>query len=290
MMDGVLNIYKPVGITSFEVVRRIKKISNTGKVGHAGTLDPEASGVLPVCVGRGTKIIEYIMESTKVYRVELKLGVITDTYDREGKVVSVKDVAVEEKTIIDTILSFKGENDQVPPMYSALKVNGKKLYELARAGVEIERNARKIYIHDIKIHRVQIPFVDFEVTCSKGTYIRSLCFDIGNKLGCGGMMNKLERLATGKFKITDSINIDQLNETNIYDHIISIDKALMDYEEIIVNEKFEKLLKNGVNVMDILLTKRVPEKTLMRVYNSSRQLIGLGIKSNEGFKIVKTLV
>lgn len=289
-MDGIINIYKPVGITSFDVVRKVKRVSSTRKVGHAGTLDPEASGVLPVCIGRGTKIIEYIMESTKVYRVELKLGVVTDTYDREGKIVSVKDVNEDDKTIMDAIFSFRGISYQVPPMYSALKVNGKKLYELARNGVEIERDPRKIHIHDIKIHGIQIPFVDFEVTCSKGTYIRSLCFDIGNKLECGGMMNKLERLSTGRFGIADSISIDDLTEENIADHLISIEKALMEYDEIMVNDKFERLLKNGVNIMDAQLTKRIPDETLMRVYNSNRELIGLGIKFKDAFKIVKLLV
>jgi tRNA pseudouridine55 synthase len=289
-MDGVLNIFKPVGITSFEVVRRVKRISNTKKVGHAGTLDPEASGVLPVCIGRGTKIIEYIMESTKVYRVQLKLGVITDTYDREGKIVSVKDVLVNDNTIIDTILSFKGESYQVPPMYSALKVNGKKLYELARSGVEIERTPRKINIYDIKIHSIESPLVEFEVKCSKGTYIRSLCFDIGNKLLCGGMMNNLERVATGRFEIANSIDINELTEENISNHLINMENALAVYSHVVVDDKFEKLLINGVNIMDPQLTIKIPDETLMRVYGSNNELIGLGMKSNNAFKIVKLLV
>jgi tRNA pseudouridine55 synthase len=289
-MDGVLNIYKPIGMTSFDVVRVIKKVSNTGKVGHAGTLDPEASGVLPVCIGRGTKIIEYIMESTKVYRIQMKLGVVTDTYDREGKIVSEKDVLVDAKRIEDTILSFKGDSFQVPPMYSALKVNGKKLYELARKGVEVERSPRKIHIYDIKIHSIDIPFVDFELTCSKGTYIRSLCFDIGNKLECGAMMNNLERLATGSFKIEDSIDINELTKENIDEHLISLNDALMGYDEVVVNDKFEKLLRNGVNIKDVQLTGKVPAEVLVRVYNANRDLIGLGLKSGDTFKIVKLLV
>lgn len=289
-MDGVLNIYKPKGMTSFDVVRLVKKTSSTRKVGHAGTLDPEASGVLPVCIGRGTKIIEFIMESEKVYRVQMKLGVITDTYDVEGKVVSVRDVLVSDSSIKDTILSFKGESFQVPPMYSALKVNGKKLYELARNGIEIERDPRKIFIHDIKIHSIEKPFVDFEVICSKGTYIRSLCYDIGNKLECGAMMNNLERLATGRFKIEESVNINELTKENIEEHLISMNDALKNYDEIVVNDKFEKLLRNGVNIKDKQLTEKVREEALMRVYNSNGELLGLGIKSRDTFKIVKLLV
>jgi tRNA pseudouridine55 synthase len=289
-MDGVLNIYKPVGITSFDVVRTVKRISNTKKVGHAGTLDPEASGILPVCLGRGTKIIEYIMENTKVYEVELKLGVVTDTYDREGKIISVKDVLVSEKEVMSAVESFKGESYQLPPIYSALKVNGKKMYELARKGIEFERTPRKINIYDIMIKKIDIPLVNFEVTCSKGTYIRSLCFDIGSKLKCGGMMNKLERTATGGFTIENSVHLEQLTEMSVSDHLISLEDALSEYEEIIVNERFEKLLVNGVNIKDPLLIQAIGDNNLKRVYNSDRKLIGVGSKTKDAFKIEKLLV
>ena len=173
-MNGILNVFKPTGMTSFDVVRIIKKISNVKKVGHAGTLDPEASGVLPVCIGKATKAIDYIMGDFKIYEAELKLGVITDTYDREGKILRESEVNASDEEIIQVINSFIGEIKQVPPMYSALKVNGKKLYELARAGIEIEREARPIIIYDIDITDIKIPYVKFRVKCSKGTYIRSL--------------------------------------------------------------------------------------------------------------------
>ena len=253
-MNGILNIYKPTGMTSFDVVRIIRKISNVKKVGHAGTLDPEASGVLPVCIGKATKAIDYIMEDFKIYEAELKLGVITDTYDREGKILQESEVNVSEEEIIQVINSFVGEIKQVPPMYSALKVNGKKLYELARAGIEIEREARPIVIYDIDIIDIKIPYVKFRVKCSKGTYIRSLCYDIGEKLKCGGMMWNLQRTATGQFHIEDAINIEDLNEENINKYIMPIEKAFQKNTKITIEDKFVKFLLNGVVVKDKALT------------------------------------
>jgi len=211
---GILNIYKPTKITSFDVVRIIRKLTNEKKVGHCGTLDPEACGVLPICIGKATKAIDYIMENNKVYVAELKLGEVTDTYDIEGKVIRQCDVNVTVEEVMEAVYSFKGNIKQVPPMYSALKVNGKKLYELAREGIEIEREARSITIHDIKVLEINLPYVKMEVNCSKGTYIRSLCYDIGEKLGCGAMMSALERTATGKFTKENSINTINTSNKN----------------------------------------------------------------------------
>jgi tRNA pseudouridine55 synthase len=289
-MDGVINIYKPKGITSFDVVSQIRKISGTKKVGHAGTLDPAASGVLPVCLGRATKIIDYIMNGVKTYRVILKLGMITDTYDSEGKILQVNEVNLGEEEVINTIKEFIGEIEQIPPMYSALKVNGKRLYELAREGIEIERKPRKICIYDTQINYIKLPLVSFDVVCSKGTYIRSLCYDIGTKLGCGGMMHSLERISTGSFNINEAVNLKDLNEENIFSYLIPIDKALGSFGEYIAEDKLVKLLINGVGVKDKNLIENIQEDRMIRVYNYKKQLIGLGMKKKGVFKIINLLV
>ncbi len=202
---GVLNINKPLGISSFDVVRKIKKLAKEKKVGHGGTLDPEACGVLPVCIGRATKAIDFIMEGEKEYIAKVKLGVVTDTYDREGKVLRESKVDSTEEEITKVINKFVGTIAQVPPMYSALKQNGKKLYELAREGKEVYREPRTVTIHSIDILSIDSPIIHIKVRCSKGTYIRSLCYDIGEELGCGAMMWELERTATGPFTIDRSV-------------------------------------------------------------------------------------
>lgn len=289
-MDGVINIYKPKGITSFDVVAQIRRISRTKKVGHAGTLDPAATGVLPVCLGRATKIIDYIMNGVKTYRVILRLGMITDTYDSEGKILQVNEVNFGEEEVLNTIKDFIGEIEQIPPMYSALKVNGKRLYELAREGIEIERKPRKICIYDININYTELPLISFDVVCSKGTYIRSLCYDIGAKLGCGGMMDSLERISTGSFNIKEAVELKALNEENILSYLIPIDKALASFDEYIAEDKLVKLLINGVAVKDKSLIENVKEDKTIRVYDSKKQLIGLGMKKKGVFKIVNLLI
>ncbi|AYF54813.1 tRNA pseudouridine synthase B [Clostridium sp. K25] len=289
-MDGILNIYKPIGITSFDVVRQIKKVTGIKKIGHTGTLDPLATGVLPICIGKGTKIVDYLMKDFKVYKAELKLGVITDTYDREGKELSIKDVNVSKKEIIDKINSFKGNILQVPPMYSALKVNGKRLYELAREGKEVERVARPVTIYDIEILDISIPYIKFMVKCSKGTYIRSLCYDIGDNLGCGGAMWNLERVQSGSFNKDNSITLENLTKDNVEDYIIPIDDALSQYDKAIVNSKAEKLLINGVRIADKRLLNTIELNKLYRIYNEDNKFLGLGLRNNQGLKIEKLLL
>ncbi|WP_291584323.1 tRNA pseudouridine(55) synthase TruB [Clostridium sp. UBA6640] len=289
-MFGILNIYKPTKITSFDVVRIIRKLTNEKKVGHCGTLDPEACGVLPICIGKATKAIDYIMENNKVYVAELKLGEVTDTYDIEGKVIRQCDVNVTEEEVIEAVYSFKGNIKQVPPMYSALKVNGKRLYELAREGIEIEREARNITIHDIKVLEINLPYVKVEVNCSKGTYIRSLCYDIGEKLGCGAMMSALERTATGKFTKENSINIESLNKENIYDYIIPIENAFLNYPKVVANIKFKTLLLNGVILKDKSFTADIEKDEIYRVYDEENNLVGIGRKNDVGFKLIKVLI
>ncbi|WP_291632611.1 tRNA pseudouridine(55) synthase TruB [Clostridium sp.] len=289
-MKGILNIYKPTGITSFDVVRRIRKISNVKKVGHAGTLDPEASGVLPVCIGKATKAIDYIMGDFKIYEAELKLGVTTDTYDREGKILSENEVTAGDDEITQVINSFIGEIKQIPPMYSALKVNGKKLYELARAGIEIEREARPIVIYGIDIMDIKVPYVKFRVKCSKGTYIRSLCYDIGELLKCGGMMWNLQRTATGQFHIEDAISIEDINNENINKLIMPIEKIFEKNTKITIEDRFVKFLLNGVVVKDKALTCKFEVDTMYSIYNNNNDFIGIADRSREGVRLIKSFI
>ncbi|WP_411682963.1 tRNA pseudouridine(55) synthase TruB [Clostridium thailandense] len=289
-MDGILNINKPTGMTSFDVVRKVKNIAKTKKVGHTGTLDPEASGVLPICIGRATKLVDYIMNDYKIYKAELKLGVITDTYDREGKILKTSQINVSKEQVESVINSFIGEIEQVPPMFSALKVNGQRLYSLARQGIEVERKARKINIYDINILDINIPNIIFEVKCSKGTYIRSLCYDIGERLECGGTMWNLQRIKTGAFNILNSVELETLNSDNISDYLIPMDRALDEYPKLHLEEKYEKLLFNGVTIKDYSILKDVEKDILYRVYVKDNEFIGIGLKNDVGFKIVKLLI
>jgi tRNA pseudouridine55 synthase len=291
-MDGVINIYKNKGMTSFDVVRIVRKISKIKKVGHTGTLDPAATGVLPVCLGKATKIIDYIMDQEKSYFVEFKLGVITTTYDLEGEVTKEADISnLSENQVMSAIENFKGEYMQIPPMYSALKKDGVRLYDLARQGIEIEREGRKVNIIDIKDIKINMPYISMEVTCSKGTYIRSLCYDIGNVLGVGATVTELSRTKTASFSAKDSINIDELTEDNIIQNLISMEQALSRFPKMKVTETFSKLLINGVKVADKRLTEEdLVINQLYRVYDQNSNFIGLGKKDKQGFKIEKLLI
>lgn len=291
-MNGVLNIFKPKGMSSFDAVRVVKKVAGTGKVGHTGTLDPEATGVLPICIGRATKIIDYIMDSEKVYEVTLKLGIRTTTYDLEGEVLEERDPShLTEEEILNSINSFKGEYSQIPPMYSALKQNGVRLYELARKGIEVERKGRLINIHNLEDVKINNPYISMKVTCSKGTYIRSLCYDIGEKLGVFATMTQLNRAKTSVFSQEKSININELTKENINDYILSMEEALEKYDKIVVNKKYVKLLVNGVRVADGRFTKdKVINNKLYRVYDDENNFIGLAERNDAGFKIEKLLI
>lgn len=291
-MNGVLNIFKPKGMTSFDVVREVKKVCKIKKVGHTGTLDPEATGVLPICIGKATKIIDYIMDSEKIYEVTFKLGIRTTTYDLEGEVIEERDCSLlKDEEILNAINSFKGEYCQVPPMYSALKQNGVRLYELARKGIEVERPGRNIIIYNIEDIKIDNPYISMKVTCSKGTYIRSLCFDIGERLGVYAAMTELCRLKTSRFSIDNSVNINELNTETLTQNLITIENALEEFDRIVVTNKFAKLLINGVNVFDSRFTKdTVIQNKLYRVYDEDNNLLGIGCKNNNGFKIEKLLI
>ena len=291
-MNGILNIFKPKGMSSFDVVRVVKKVAKTGKVGHTGTLDPEATGVLPVCIGRATKIIDYIMDSEKVYEVTFKLGIRTTTYDLEGEILEEKDTSnLKNEDILAVVKEFIGEYSQVPPMYSALKQNGVRLYELARKGIEVEREGRLIKIYNIENIKINNPYVSMKVTCSKGTYIRSLCYDIGEKLEVFATMTELNRSKTSVFSQENSININDLTEKNIDDYIVTMEDALSKYESITVHGKYVKLLINGVRVADNRFTKdKIINNRLYRVYDEDGNFIGIGERNNAGFKIEKLLI
>ncbi|MBY0758603.1 MULTISPECIES: tRNA pseudouridine(55) synthase TruB [Sellimonas] len=263
MIDGIINVRKEKGFTSHDVVAKLRGITRQKKIGHTGTLDPDATGVLPVCFGKATKLCDMLTEKEKAYEAVLLLGKTTDTQDISGEV--KKECSVEGITqdqVRETILSFVGEYDQIPPMYSALKVNGKKLYELAREGVEIERKPRKIQIHRIEIREINLPEVRFEVWCSKGTYIRTLCNDIGEKLGCGGCMSSLIRTKSGIFTLEESKSLDEIEtcvrEGRIEEILVPIDAMFPDVPKVFVKEGEEKSVYNGN-----ALTKRQLEENTM---------------------------
>ena len=210
MNSGIINVYKEAGFTSFDVVAKLRGILKIKKIGHTGTLDPDATGVLPVCIGKATKLCDMLTDKDKVYECVMLLGVETDTYDMSGRILEKKTVSVSEDEVKAAIESFVGDIMQVPPMYSALKVNGKKLYELAREGKEVERKARPVTIFSIDILSMNLPEVSIRIHCSKGTYIRSLCHDVGERLGCGCAMKSLVRTRVSQFDISDSKTLDEI--------------------------------------------------------------------------------
>lgn len=299
MIHGVLNVYKEKGYTSHDVVAKLRGIVKQKKIGHTGTLDPDAEGVLPVCFGKATKLCDLLTDKDKTYQAVLLLGKVTDTQDTSGQVLeehSTKDLTNEE--VEKVIRSFEGEYDQVPPMYSALKVNGKKLYELAREGKEVERKARRVTIHGIRILEVNLPEVKMEVTCSKGTYIRTLCHDVGQKLGCGGCMKELLRTRVERFDIADSIRlgeIEQLQRDGILEEkIIPVDAMFPSYAQVILTPKAAQAVRNG----NIFRRKEISQETALkeyeneervRVYDEARQFIAIYRYSEKEdlFKIVK---
>lgn len=277
---GVINIYKEKGFTSHDVVNIVRKQLGRVKTGHTGTLDPDAEGVLPVCVGKATKLAEYIAADIKEYKVEMTLGITTTTEDISGDVLSTCEVLSTKDEIIEAVNSFVGEYHQKPPMYSAVKVNGKKLYELAREGKEVERKTRLINIYSIsEITFVSKSKLSFVVLCSKGTYIRTLCKDIGEKLGCGGCMSKLLRTRSGNFYIKDSIKINTFKEmvaNKDYSMIISVEKILSGYKKSVVAEGANKYLYNGNKLsINFLQNKNIEDGDKVLLYNSLNQLIGV---------------
>ncbi len=297
MLHGIINVYKEAGFTSHDVVAKLRGIFRQKKIGHTGTLDPAAVGVLPVCLGKATKVCDLLTDKDKTYRCIMLLGIDTDTQDTTGEILSRREVTVTEQEITQAVMSFVGDYQQIPPMYSALKVNGKKLYELARAGKEVERKARPVRVEEIVIESMELPRVTFQVTCSKGTYIRTLCHDIGQKLGCGGCMEHLTRTRVADFTVEDSLNLREI-EAAVKAHecgdgwdnengaglnhglqalLRPVDDLFRQYPKATVKESAGKLLENGnrIPVTELLLWQKEWEAAPVRLYDGRGRFAGI---------------
>lgn len=276
MVNGIINVYKEKGFTSFDVVAKMRGIYHQKKIGHTGTLDPDAEGVLPVCLGKATKVCDMLTDRDKEYKAVMLLGVTTDTQDITGTVLHEKKVEYSEEDVRQAIMKFVGKIDQVPPMYSALKVNGQKLCDLARAGVTVERKARQIEIYSIEIESINLPEVTMTVKCSKGTYIRTLCNDIGETLGCGACMKSLLRTNSAGFCLSDSHKLSEL-EKNPFMDIIPIDSIFKDYPKINSTESAVKLVENGNRLpAELILRDLEPkENAKYRLYDHNERFIGV---------------
>lgn len=282
MMHGVLNVYKEKGYTSHDVVARLRRITGQKKIGHTGTLDPDAQGVLPVCLGKATKLSGMLTDRDKCYETVLLLGVETDTQDSSGRAVSRKDLTgIGEAEARRAVESFIGGYDQLPPMYSAVKVGGKRLYELAREGKVVPRAPRRVEIYDIRILSVKLPRIRMSVYCSKGTYIRTLCHDIGQRLGCGACMEELVRTKSGPFLLKDSLTLAQIEDKKetgtLGRELIPIDQMFSDYRKGIVKKEWEKCACNGGALpADAVMTDAAPENQgQFRIYGGGGGFIGI---------------
>ena len=280
MVNGIINVYKEKGYTSFDVVAKMRGIFGQKKIGHTGTLDPDAQGVLPVCLGKATKVCDFLTDKDKVYKATMLLGIQTDTLDISGKVCNKAMVNVTEQQVRDVISTFVGTIEQIPPMYSALKVNGKKLYELAREGKTIERKARKVSIYDITRDEICLPEVVMTVSCSKGTYIRSLCDDIGTKLGCYGCMKELLRTKVACFDIGDAYKISEIEKLKesivlpvdmLFENIPAVNTVLM----------AQKLIENGNRIPAEMINadgnkqRKYDDEGRYRIYNPEDSFVGI---------------
>ena len=284
MIHGIINVYKEKGFTSHDVVAKLRGIVGQKKIGHTGTLDPDAVGVLPVCLGKATKVCELLTDKDKTYETVLLLGKETDTQDTSGEVLVEKPTdSLTEDMVTEVIRSFLGDYEQVPPMYSALKVNGKKLYELAREGKTVERKARKVKIHNIEIKEINLPRVRMEVECSKGTYIRTLCHDIGHNLGCGGCMEELKRTKVSCFELADSYKLSEIAdlkaEGKLSEILTPIDAMFDQYKKAVVSNKWAPLVYNGNAVAGKAFAlesyEKVLDKEKVRVYDGDMNFIAL---------------
>ncbi len=249
MIDGIINVYKESGFTSHDVVAKLRGILKQKRIGHTGTLDPEAQGVLPVCLGKATKVCDLITDREKTYRAVLLLGMTTDTQDTTGQILETKPVNVTEAEVSACIEGFVGQQEQIPPMYSAIKVGGRRLYDLARQGIEIERKPRQIEIREIEVEDVSLPEITMTVTCSKGTYIRTLCNDIGNALGCGGCMKSLLRTKAGPFLIEDSVKLEAVEryreEGRLSELVVKTDAVFSELPALLLGAEAERFVRNG---------------------------------------------
>lgn len=279
MINGVINIYKERGFTSHDVVAKLRGILKQKKIGHTGTLDPEAEGVLPVCLGTGTKLSGLLTDKEKAYEAVLLLGQSTDTQDTTGTVLERGEVLATEEEVRQAVLSFVGPYEQIPPMYSALKVGGRKLCDLAREGKEVERKARPVVIHGIEILKLSLPEVRMRVFCSKGTYIRTLCHDIGEKLGCHGCMRELLRIRSGAFWLEDSIRLTDVerlrDEGRLSEVILPVDRVLKELPALHLKEQKSRLGHNGNPFCPSDTEEHVDVDGLVRVYDHTGSFIGV---------------
>ena len=278
-MDGVIVIRKEKGFTSHDVVAKLRGILHMKKIGHTGTLDPDAEGVLPVALGKATRLVDMITDKEKTYEAVMRLGVVTDTQDMSGTVLSqTTELSVTEEELCTVVSSFVGDYMQVPPMYSALKVNGKKLYELAREGKTVERKPRPVHFYEIEILDISFPLVHFRVTCSKGTYIRTLCHDIGEKLGCGAAMESLLRTKVGRFTLDDAITLAQTEEAvqegTIESKILGIEEILAEYPRVCCTKEGDRLLANGNPLVQALVDAQ-EKKGWIRMCSSEGSFSGV---------------
>ena len=291
-MNGIINVYKEKGYTSHDVVAKLRGILRQKKIGHTGTLDPQAEGVLPVCLGNATRLCDLLTDKTKEYEAVLRLGVTTDTQDMTGEVLSETPVTVSEDDITNIMSTFKGKILQVPPMYSALKVNGRKLVDLAREGIEVERKAREIEIYELEILEINLPLVRFRVNCSKGTYIRTLCQDIGEKAGCGGAMENLIRTRVDRFEIKDALTLEQIEQVRddrrLDEILYPVDDVFLHLPAVTVKNEFRKVIDNGNSLYPKMYEPRVEfytdeKKTpaQLRVYNEDKIFYGIYVYDTE---------
>ena len=284
MKNGVLNVSKEKGYTSHDVVAKLRGITHQKKIGHTGTLDPDATGVLPVCLGKATKLCDMLTDKDKVYEAVLLLGISTDTQDISGTVLKEQETAdLDESQVEEAILSFRGSYDQIPPMYSALKVNGKKLYELAREGKTVERKPRRVTISEIEILSMELPRARIRVECSKGTYIRTLCQDIGEKLG--GCMEELIRTRVERFRLEDARTLQEIQELSdqgrLQEILIPVDQMFSQYPGAVLKEKGAVLAYNG-NPLELKWIREYEDgkrpahdREWIRVYDHKQQFLGI---------------
>lgn len=292
MINGIINVYKEKGFTSFDVVAKARGIFKQKKIGHTGTLDPDAEGVLPLCLGKATKVCDLLTEKSKEYEAVMLLGKRTDTQDISGTVLQEQEVLVSEDLVKTVIEGFVGESMQIPPMYSALKVNGQKLCDLARAGKTVERKARPIVIYEVTILKIELPRVTMRVHCSKGTYIRTLCEDIGNRLGCGACMESLLRTRVSEFRIEEALKLSELEvltgacakdtaaaEWNaaMFPFVHSVDSVFGNYPAAVALKDYAKLLYNGNRLESFMLTQlsEACKMQPVRIYDEERHFIGI---------------
>lgn len=289
MINGVINIYKIKGFTSHDVVAKLRGMLGQKKIGHTGTLDPEATGVLPVCLGSATKLCDFLTEKEKEYIARIRLGVVTDTQDMTGRILEEKEVAVTREEAVAALERFLGDYDQIPPMYSAIKINGKKLYELARQGKEVERKARRVRINAVELLAFEPPFLTVRVSCSKGTYIRTLCHDAGQALGCGAAMEELERSRSGSFRKEDAITLEELQKRldaagdggireAVSEFLIPVDELLREYPAVRLQPSADCLGENGnpFSRRDCAQEEADPgEEARYRVYTGEGRFVGI---------------